>query len=98
VPFKVLIDDNFHYRDETARSTRGEFETLDAAVAACRAIVDDFLESAYMLGMRADDLIAAYVIFGDDPWISGADGIPFSGRDYARGRCREICGQDPDQG
>jgi hypothetical protein len=91
MPYKVFIDDNFHYAEAETRIPHGEFETLSAAIAACQKIVDEFLASAYEPGMTAKDLNATYVMFGDDPWIFGAGSVPFSGRDYARERCVEIC-------
>jgi hypothetical protein len=89
--YKVIVDDNFHYQDETERVTYGEFETLGAAVEACKKIVDQYLASANKHGMSAEALYSNYVAFGEDPWISGADGVPFSAWGYAKLRCREIC-------
>jgi hypothetical protein len=40
VAYWVLIDDNFHYQDESERIAYDQFETTDEAVAACRAIVE----------------------------------------------------------
>jgi hypothetical protein len=91
MPFKVFIDDNFHYMDEDARITRGEFETLEAAIEVCKKIVNDCLEYAYTPGTSAEKLYEYYTTFGEDPWISGADGVPFSAWDYAKQRCVEIC-------
>jgi hypothetical protein len=90
----VFVDDNFHYMDSSERTTHGEFETLDAAVDACRKIVDACLASAHENGMTAKDLYSSYIAFGDDPWISGADDVPFSAWTYANQRCAEIC-QEP---
>lgn len=96
MPYKVFIDDNFHYGDESERIPHGEFPTLEAARAACRRIVDDYLASARERGMTAGDLMASYAMFGDDPFIvavgEAETGVLFSGRDYARQRCEEICG------
>lgn len=39
--FTVLVDDNYHYSDPDERYTLGEFDTLEAAIAACQTIVDD---------------------------------------------------------
>jgi hypothetical protein len=38
--YQVLIDDNFHYQDESERVKHGVFATSEEAVAACRSIVD----------------------------------------------------------
>lgn len=93
--YTVLVDDNFHYMDESERYTHGEFETLEAAIAACKAIVDDYLIAAHEPGMAPDELYSAYTMFGADPWISGGEqGVRFSAWDYAKQRCIEICAQD----
>jgi hypothetical protein len=91
--YKVLLDDNFHYMDEDERTEHGEFESLEAAVAACRRIVDEFLLSTYTPGMSAEALYDHYTGFGTDPFIVGGEARnDFSAWDYARRRCKEICG------
>ncbi len=91
--YQVLVDDNFHYMDEEERTEHGEFETLEAAIAACRRIVDDFLLSNCKPGMSADGLYQYYTGFGTDPFIVGGEvRCDFSAWDYARRRCNEICG------
>ena len=90
--YTVLVDDNFHYMNEDERYSLGEYETLDAAIRACRKLVDDFLLEHYKPGMSAVDLYGGYVSFGEDPFIIVASQpSPFSGWDYARQRCDEIC-------
>ena len=93
--FRVMVDDNYHYMDESERYEHGEFATLGAAIAAARQIVDEYLHSAYKPGMSADQLMASYCQFGEDPFIIAPEikGVVFSARDYARGRCPEICGK-----
>ena len=89
--YAVLVDDNYHYMDKDARYTHGEFETIEAAIAACRHIVDDYLKSAYEPGMTAEALYASYKSFGEDPWVSGPGDVSFSAWTYAEQRCTEIC-------
>jgi len=95
MPFKVLVDDNFHYMDESERYELGDFQTLDAAIAAARRVVDEYLQSAFEPGINSDTLLATYLQFGEDPFIIASDaahsGVLFSARDYARERCEEIC-------
>lgn len=67
--FRVQIDDNFHYQDETERVTYGVFETCEEAIAACRKIIDDWLIDAFKPGMTSEALWEAYTHFGDDPFI-----------------------------
>ena len=89
--YKVMIDDNFHYMEEDARITHGEYDTLEAAIEACKKIVNDCLEYAYSPGTSAQKLYEYYTMFGEDPWISGGEGVPFSAWTYAKQRCAEIC-------
>jgi hypothetical protein len=93
--FKVMVDDNFHYMDEDERSEHGTFATLDAAVDACRALVDHSLRAGWKPGMSADDLYRQYVAFGDDPFVVAPPGgepgkTLFSAHAYARERAAAI--------
>jgi hypothetical protein len=92
--FRVIIDDNFHYMDESARGAAGEFATLAEALGAAQKIVDDCLASAFHTGISAEELGAGYTMFGEDPFIVSTDvtGVAFSAREYARQRVAELCG------
>jgi len=93
--YKVFIDDNFHYMDESERYQLGEFPNLEAAVEAAKKIVEEYLLSAYRQGITAIELAASYASYGEDPFIidtSGKDvGVLFSGREYASRRSAEMC-------
>jgi len=94
MPYKLFVDDNFHYMDEDERYLSGTFDTAEAAVVKAKHIVDDFLSSAYKPGMSAAELYHSYVGFGEDPFIICEGGVPevkFSAWDYARERCDVIC-------
>jgi len=52
----VVVDDNFRFMDEDERYTLGELATLDAAIDACKAVVDEFIRGAHRAGMSADSL------------------------------------------
>lgn len=92
LPFKVCVDDNFHYMDESERTTHGTFATLDEAVAACKRIVDSYLMGAHKPGIRAQELYESYTMFGDDPFILSEFGDGgFSAWHYAKERCGELC-------
>jgi hypothetical protein len=67
--YRVLIDDNYHYMDESERITHGEFDSLEAAIEACKKIVNDCLAHSYEPGMTAEKLYESYTFFGEDPWI-----------------------------
>jgi hypothetical protein len=92
--YRVLIDDNFHYQDESERVQHGVFATAEEALAACRSIVDGFLIDALKPGMSADALYESYTAFGEDPFIVPVDPgeapVMFSAWEYARRRCTEI--------
>ena len=97
LPYKVLVDDNFHYMDESERHEHGNFATLEEAMRACASIVEQSLEESYQPGMTAGELLERYVSFGDDPFIvappGAVEGVPFSARDYAHRRAEEICAE-----
>lgn len=88
----VYVDDNFHYMDEDERYCFGTFNSLDAAEAACRKIVDYFLLN--YSAKTAEELYQSYVTFGEDPWIAGqhseADAPVFCAWEYAKKRCKEL--------
>ena len=44
-PYTVFVDDNFHYMDESERYKLGEFADCASAMAACKQIVDEFLDT-----------------------------------------------------
>jgi hypothetical protein len=89
--YTVYVDDNFHYQDEGARYTLGDFPTLEEAVTACKNVVDLFLETSG--DGTAAERYEKYTSFGPDPFVmtddSNAGKVPFSAWDYARERCQE---------
>ncbi len=89
--YKVMVDDNYDYMDPEKRYTHGEFEALEAAIEACKRIVNEWLESSYKAGMSAEELCKSYKGFGLDPWVLGAEKKVFSAWEYAEQRCAEIC-------
>jgi hypothetical protein len=69
--YQVLVDDNFHFMDESRKSK--SFATADEAVAHCKRMVDEDL-AGYLRsnpGIGADKLFEMYAAFGDDPFIRG---------------------------
>jgi hypothetical protein len=90
--YKVVVDDNFHYMDESDRYTHGEFEISEVALSAAKALVDADLNSLYRTGMTADELYRQYTGFGSDPYIVSEDqSCHFSAWSYAKERCPDIC-------
>ncbi len=91
--YKVLVDDNFHYMDESERYTHGEFESCEGAINACKRIVDEFLLSYDLQSVTPEYLWEQYSFFGEDPFIKSTDPTcSFSAWDYARQRYRRLCG------
>ena len=90
--FKVCIDDNYHYMDESARSNAGSYDSLDEAIEKCKEITIDSLKSFYEPGIMPDKLSAQWALFGDDPFIIGGEGgVPFSARKFITPElCKEI--------
>ena len=93
MPFRIFVDDNFNYMDESSRYCLGKFESFDAAVTRCKSIVDDFLVKHHTDQIDAKSLLELYIMFGEDPFV-----IPmpesetrFSAWDYAKQRCEELC-------
>jgi hypothetical protein len=90
--YTVFVDDNFHYMDESERYMFGTFPSPEAAIEACRQIVDDFLEeSCKGLQPSSEAVYEHYVAFGPDPFIVTNDPsipkVPFSAWTYAREQC-----------
>ena len=91
--FKVFVDDNYHYQDESERYEQGDYESFEAAVAVCKTIVDQYLTTTFKEGMSGAELYKSYVAFGEDPFVvSQPEGAEFSAWVYAKQRCSEICG------
>jgi hypothetical protein len=95
--YKVLVDDNFHYQDPDERREAGTYESIEQALAACRAIVDRWLAEKHRPGISAAALFDRYTSFGEDPFIEALDGADeaatFSAWGYAKERCRALCGE-----
>jgi hypothetical protein len=93
-PYTVRVAENSHYLDESEAYDQGTYPTLEAAEAACRKIVDDFLAANRTPDMNAEELFKRYATFGEDPYVigSGAEASRFSAWDYARRRCTELVG------
>jgi hypothetical protein len=92
--YLVRVADNFHYMDEAEHNTHGTYSTWPEAVAAARSIVDRNLAEYIKPGMTAEELLANYRSFGDDPFIvPSAEDERFSAWDYAKERCADVCGK-----
>lgn len=95
MPYELLVDDNFHFMDESYRFSAGTFDRYEDAVAKAQAMIDG--ELVHMLkgkdGVSADELYDLYMGFGNDPFIAGEPQPEeiFSASTYARERCLDLC-------
>ena len=97
-PYKVMVDDNFHYMAEDERWEYGTFATAEEALDACRRLVDEALMEEYREGATAEQLFVRYTSFGDDPFIvalDDAEKVDFSAAAYAEQRAAELTTPGP---
>jgi hypothetical protein len=88
--YVVYVDDNFHYMDESERYKLGDFDDCRSAIAACKRIVDEFL-NACDPKIGAGEMFKQYTGYGEDPWVSSNDSeCKFSAWEYAKERCQEL--------
>ncbi len=81
--YKVFVDDNYHYTDESERNTVGSYGSLEEALDKCKEITVKSLIHFYEKGITPDKLKAQWLMFGEDPFIVGADeSVPFSARKF----------------
>ncbi len=81
--FKVIIDDNYHYGDESERYTVGSYASLEEALDKCKEITLESLKHFYEKGISPEKLSAQWSMFGEDPYIVGGDtSVPFSARKF----------------
>jgi len=94
--YRVLINDNAHFMDESERSDHGVFADADEAIAACKKSVDDELKAMCRPGMTAKELYKLYAAFGPDPFVEALNPndpeVEFSAWAYAKTRCKELVG------
>jgi hypothetical protein len=98
-PYKIMVDDNFHYGEESERTEYGTVSTVEEALAVCRRIVDESLLAEYREGASAERLYDRYTSFGDDPFVVALDGAPkveFSAWTYARERAAGLAARGPE--
>jgi hypothetical protein len=91
--FKVYVDENSHYKDESERYLKGDYADCETAVDVCKQIIDDFLKKAYGKDKTADQLWREYTTWGEDPFIvvtEGENNCAFSAWDYAKDRIKEM--------
>ena len=68
-----MVDDNFHYMDESHRYELGKYDSLNEARNAAMKIVDEFLIENKETVADEGELIAMYCLYGEDPFILNDD-------------------------
>ncbi|SFN44782.1 hypothetical protein SAMN05660284_01512 [Formivibrio citricus] len=97
MPYKLMVNDNYHYMDKDECYCDGTYASAEEALAKARKIVDDFLADSYAPGMTAGALFFQYKSFGEAPWLAQTGDDPhvkFSAWEYAKQRCTELCGSN----
>lgn len=88
----VFVDDNFHYGEAGSGHILGVFDSYDAALAACRKIIDDFLTTSD--APSAEKLLSQFQSFGESPSLFATpedhSRPRFSAWSYAQARCVEL--------
>ena len=90
--FKIFVDDNYHYMDESERYAAGSYDSLDEAVNKCKELTIKSLENLYEKGITPEKLQIQWSMFGEDPYVFGGCGaVPFSARRFVSTElCKEI--------
>ena len=91
--YHLRIYENSHYMDEDEAYNLGTFDTYDTALAAAQGIVQEFFDHNLDSGVKVEDLLTQYSLFGEDPIILPIDKDipPFSARTYAGELYKAIC-------
>ena len=92
--YHLRVYDNFHYMDESEAYNHGQFETYGDATVEAKAIVIEFLKHNWKPGIKPDDLIAQFVLYGEDPIIlpeEHSEDERFSARTYVLSIAEEFC-------
>ena len=95
----MLSENSGHTGDDPDMRERSRHDSLEAAEAACRAAIDEFLRSQLRHGMSADELLRIWRGFGVNAFVRTPERSRdwgFSGEDYATERCAELCASPPE--
>ena len=82
--YEVVVDDNFHYMDESERYVKGTYDTYEHAEAVAKQMVEEEVKHLFEKGMTAEKLYRNYMTFGADPFVVPDDAHEFSAWDYAK--------------
>ncbi|PIR83679.1 hypothetical protein COU18_03305 [Candidatus Kaiserbacteria bacterium CG10_big_fil_rev_8_21_14_0_10_51_14] len=81
--YTVMVDDNFHFTDESERYEAGSFDSAEEAINDCRRITEESVRGLYLKGITPAGLRDRYITFGEDPFVRSDEGtVYFSAWDY----------------
>jgi len=86
--YLVKIDDNYHSMYEDGVLTDKSYDDLKEAIKRCEEITIRSLKDIYEEGITSEKLSANWAMFGEDPFVVGEEGVPFSARSFVTD---EIC-------
>ena len=92
--YYIKIYDNYNYMEESDAYIDAYFETYEQALQKAKFIVQRSISEFYKPTMTADELLAQYSMYGEDPAIIPHNEINkevFSARDYAETIANKIC-------
>ncbi|MGE0311366.1 MAG: hypothetical protein AB7P21_07075 [Lautropia sp.] len=88
-PWAVVTYDNHAEPGEDRPLHVGDYETLDEAVAAAKAAVDQALRDAGN-AVTAEERVSMFKLYGEEPVVRGPAPSGFDARAYAEMRAREL--------
>ena len=89
--YRVSVDDNFHYMDESERHEAGTYATCEEAIEVAKEIVINSLQWEFSQCEHGtpEELYDRYTSFGEDPFVYPNG--KFSAWRYAKAKCATIC-------
>ena len=92
--FHLKIFDKYHHWDEASSYDHGDYKTYEDAVIDAKKIVEEFFEGECKSGLNANDLMASYAMYGENPIVVPEEpgkGEVFSPHEYARDYVKKLC-------
>ncbi len=89
--FSVDAYDNFRFPVAYDWMHIGGYDDLNAAITACKQVIDEFYRENIEADDSADDLFKKYLMYGEVPCITGSyDETAFNSQNYAIKRSEEL--------
>lgn len=81
-PYRVFSYDAYDAPPERRDLLQGEFDTLEAADAFAKKMIDDAVKAAIVKGKSLEDAVSDYKSFGEIPMVLGGGDSTFSAFEY----------------